>query len=227
MSFEYYGAFAAINFLQQEAGAPKDQAESVGEAIVRHADIGETGNLTSLGQLIQLSTLFGKSTFYYVLVLIQPKSQSRAQAPYYCLWTNGCHTNKGMGMRRTNDKLSMRHRQPESGHMEFPLHMGGQSRRSASMYRPNPVTPNAIITTPSLETTNAHTSYYIVSHSAPAHTKQSSHLPTDPVLPNYSLLATQDAESLAKAVQRDDHRLASKMSQMAKPSGNLKLGPNE
>jgi len=58
MSFEYYGAFVAINFLQHQAGASKDQAESVGEAIIRHADIGETGNLTSLGQLIQFSTLF-------------------------------------------------------------------------------------------------------------------------------------------------------------------------
>lgn len=60
MSFEYYGAFTALSFLQQQAGASKDQAESVTEAIVRHADIGETGTLTSLGQLIQLSTLFGE-----------------------------------------------------------------------------------------------------------------------------------------------------------------------
>jgi cyanamide hydratase family protein with HD domain len=61
MSFEYYGAFVAINFLKS-IGAPSDQAEAVGEAIVRHADIGKTGNLTSLGQLIQLSTLFGESS---------------------------------------------------------------------------------------------------------------------------------------------------------------------
>ncbi|KAH7115961.1 hypothetical protein B0J11DRAFT_584006 [Dendryphion nanum] len=57
MSFEYYGAFLALNFLV-ENGAKKDQAESVAEAIVRHADLGETGELTSLGQLIQLSTVF-------------------------------------------------------------------------------------------------------------------------------------------------------------------------
>lgn len=64
MSFEYYGAFKALNFLR-DSGASKDQAEAVSEAIIRHADLGETGTLTSLGMLIQLSTVFGKfpSTF--------------------------------------------------------------------------------------------------------------------------------------------------------------------
>jgi cyanamide hydratase len=59
MSFEYYGAFKALKFLCDN-GASKDQAEAVSEAIVRHADLGETGTLTSLGMLIQLSTVFGK-----------------------------------------------------------------------------------------------------------------------------------------------------------------------
>jgi cyanamide hydratase len=63
MSFEYYGSFTALNFLRQEADAGRDQAEAVAEAIIRHADIGETGNLTSLCQLVQLTTLFGKSIF--------------------------------------------------------------------------------------------------------------------------------------------------------------------
>ncbi|KAH7088990.1 hypothetical protein FB567DRAFT_322159 [Paraphoma chrysanthemicola] len=57
MSFEYYGAFKALGFLR-ENGAPKDQAEAVSEAIIRHADLGETGTLSSLGMLIQLSTVF-------------------------------------------------------------------------------------------------------------------------------------------------------------------------
>lgn len=59
MSFEYYGAFKALNFLRDN-GASTDQAEAVSEAIIRHADLGETGTLTSLGMLIQLSTVFGK-----------------------------------------------------------------------------------------------------------------------------------------------------------------------
>lgn len=59
MSFEYCGALKAMNFLI-ENGAPKDQAEAVSEAIIRHADLGEIDTLTSLGMLVQLSTVFGK-----------------------------------------------------------------------------------------------------------------------------------------------------------------------
>jgi hypothetical protein len=69
MSFEYYGAFKALNFLL-ENGATRDQAEAVSEAVIRHADLGETGTLTSLGMLIQLSTVFGKSTLIFVCYLL-------------------------------------------------------------------------------------------------------------------------------------------------------------
>jgi cyanamide hydratase len=62
MSFEYYGAFKALNFLRDN-GASKDQAEAVSEAIIRHADLGETGTLSSLGMMIQLSTVFGRFLF--------------------------------------------------------------------------------------------------------------------------------------------------------------------
>jgi cyanamide hydratase len=64
MSFEYFGAFQAMNFLRDN-GASKDQAEAVAEAIVRHADLGETGTLTSLGMVIQLSTVFGEFTDFF------------------------------------------------------------------------------------------------------------------------------------------------------------------
>ncbi|PSN61846.1 cyanamide hydratase, partial [Corynespora cassiicola Philippines] len=57
MSFEFYGAYKALKFLTQNE-APKDQAEAIAEAIIRHADLGDTGTITSLGQLIQLSTVF-------------------------------------------------------------------------------------------------------------------------------------------------------------------------
>ncbi|KAF2685197.1 putative urea hydro-lyase/cyanamide hydratase [Lentithecium fluviatile CBS 122367] len=57
MSFEFYGGFLTLNQLQ-EWGAPKEQAESVAEAIIRHQDLGDVGTITSVGQLIQLSTLF-------------------------------------------------------------------------------------------------------------------------------------------------------------------------
>jgi hypothetical protein len=69
MSFEYYGAFKALNFLR-DTGASKDQAEAVSEAIIRHADLGETGTLSSLGMMIQLSTVFGKFSSFFLIVSI-------------------------------------------------------------------------------------------------------------------------------------------------------------
>lgn len=62
LSFEYWGAIKARTFLS-EHGAPSDQADAVCEAIIRHAELGEIGMITSLGLLIQLTTSFGKSGF--------------------------------------------------------------------------------------------------------------------------------------------------------------------
>ncbi|KAF2121397.1 hypothetical protein BDV96DRAFT_640789 [Lophiotrema nucula] len=57
LSFEFSGGFLALNLLQQ-LGASKSQAESVCEAIIRHQDLGDSGNITSVGQLVQLATVF-------------------------------------------------------------------------------------------------------------------------------------------------------------------------
>jgi cyanamide hydratase family protein with HD domain len=78
MSFEYYGAFKALNFLRDN-GAPADQTEAVSEAIIRHADLGETGTLTSLGMLIQLSTVFGKSPLLVCSIIPKHCLQIRGQ----------------------------------------------------------------------------------------------------------------------------------------------------
>ena len=51
MSFEFYGALKSLSVLQ-ESGAPKDQAEAVAEAIIRHQDFGTEGNITFLAQII-------------------------------------------------------------------------------------------------------------------------------------------------------------------------------
>ena len=61
LSFEFYGGYLALNLLKDELGAPKEQAESVTEAIIRHQDLGESGKITVLGQLLQLATVFGGS----------------------------------------------------------------------------------------------------------------------------------------------------------------------
>lgn len=68
LSFEFHGGLIALDVLQsQEASAiggpdaiaPKDQAESVAEAVIRHQDLCEKGKITALGQLLQLATIFG------------------------------------------------------------------------------------------------------------------------------------------------------------------------
>ena len=61
MSFEFYGGLLALNLLQKDHHAPKAQAESVAEAIIRHQDLGESGKITTLGLCIQFATVFGES----------------------------------------------------------------------------------------------------------------------------------------------------------------------
>ncbi|KAB5577497.1 hypothetical protein GE09DRAFT_1168455 [Coniochaeta sp. 2T2.1] len=59
LSFEFYGGILALNLLQSDPlNAPQSQAEAVAEAIIRHQDIGTVGNITFLGQIIQLATLY-------------------------------------------------------------------------------------------------------------------------------------------------------------------------
>jgi len=62
MSFEFYGGMIALDVLGKE-GAPKAQAESVAEAVMRHQDLGDKGTLTCVGALVQLATIFGLSPF--------------------------------------------------------------------------------------------------------------------------------------------------------------------
>lgn len=58
MSFEFYGGILALRLLREDFGAPQDQAEAVCEAIIRHQDLGHEGNITFLGQVIQLATVY-------------------------------------------------------------------------------------------------------------------------------------------------------------------------
>lgn len=70
ISFEFYGGILALNLLQSTGAiavaspmaAPREQAESVTEAIIRHQDLCQEGKITALGQLLQLATIFG--TFF-------------------------------------------------------------------------------------------------------------------------------------------------------------------
>ncbi|KAK9234980.1 hypothetical protein V1525DRAFT_411355, partial [Lipomyces kononenkoae] len=77
LSFEFYGGLLALDVLQKpdagaglspEAVAPREQAESVAEAIIRHQDLCEVGKITALGQLLQLATIFDNTGSYGDLV---------------------------------------------------------------------------------------------------------------------------------------------------------------
>jgi len=59
MSFEWHGGFMALQKLQG-FGAPRAQAESVCESIIRHQDPGETGTISRMGQLTQIATELGE-----------------------------------------------------------------------------------------------------------------------------------------------------------------------
>ncbi len=67
LSFEYYGGFLAHDIIIKSGGS-QDLAESVTEAIIRHQDFIEDGMITTVGQLIQLSTKLGKEpSFNYLM----------------------------------------------------------------------------------------------------------------------------------------------------------------
>ena len=73
LSFEFSGGYLALDLLQntkssqsqgQTSVAPRDQAESVAEAIIRHQDLCTVGKITAVGQLLQLATIFGRLYFH-------------------------------------------------------------------------------------------------------------------------------------------------------------------
>jgi cyanamide hydratase len=66
MSFEYYGGFLAHNVITQNGGS-QDLAESVTEAIIRHQDFIEDGMITTVGQVIQFSTILGMQNMAFRL----------------------------------------------------------------------------------------------------------------------------------------------------------------
>ncbi|KAJ5917432.1 HD domain containing protein [Penicillium verhagenii] len=79
LSFEFYGGFLALQLLQDSEGsqgssassgsaAPREQAESVAEAIIRHQDLCQVGKITAVGQLLQLATIFDNTGSYADLV---------------------------------------------------------------------------------------------------------------------------------------------------------------
>lgn len=66
MSFDFFGAVVAMGWLRG-LGAEKDCVEAVGEAIIRHQDLGETGEITAVGGCVQVVTVLGEfETFLFL-----------------------------------------------------------------------------------------------------------------------------------------------------------------
>ncbi|KAK6454608.1 uncharacterized protein RJT20DRAFT_130790 [Scheffersomyces xylosifermentans] len=57
MSFEFYGGLLSRDLVLEQTKGDQDFAEAVSEAIIRHQDLGESGFITTLGLVIQLSTI--------------------------------------------------------------------------------------------------------------------------------------------------------------------------
>jgi cyanamide hydratase len=64
MSFDFYGAFLAREFLLNRS-APQDEADAVAEAILRHQDVEVNGTITFIGLIIQLTTLLGNLSYLH------------------------------------------------------------------------------------------------------------------------------------------------------------------
>lgn len=56
MSFEFYGGIVARDFIM-DTTQNKDYAEAIAEAVMRHQDLGESGNITTLGLILQIATI--------------------------------------------------------------------------------------------------------------------------------------------------------------------------
>jgi cyanamide hydratase len=67
LSFEFQGGFISLNLLQALEGEVS-QAEAVCEAIIRHQDLGDTGNITTLTAIIHFATVLDNAGLYPELV---------------------------------------------------------------------------------------------------------------------------------------------------------------
>ncbi|KAK9378684.1 uncharacterized protein V2V93DRAFT_328483 [Kockiozyma suomiensis] len=87
MSFDFYGAFIARDFLIKHE-AVQDSADAVAEAILRHQDVEVSGTITFLGLIIQLTTLLDNAGNF--LSLIAPETIDSVIALYPRLGWSTC-----------------------------------------------------------------------------------------------------------------------------------------
>lgn len=57
MSFEFYGGLISRDLILKHTDGDQDYAEAVAEAVIRHQDLGDSGYITTLGLILQISTI--------------------------------------------------------------------------------------------------------------------------------------------------------------------------
>ncbi|EMG50965.1 DDI3 Cyanamide hydratase DDI3 [Candida maltosa Xu316] len=57
LSFETWGGILSRDLILEQTNGNRDYADAVCEAIVRHQDLGESGYITTLGLILQISTI--------------------------------------------------------------------------------------------------------------------------------------------------------------------------
>lgn len=79
MSFEFYGGLLSRELVLEKTG-DKDFAEAVSEAIIRHQDLGDSGFITTLGLILQISTILDNVGFN--TNLIHPDTLDKVNKTY-------------------------------------------------------------------------------------------------------------------------------------------------
>lgn len=87
LSFEFQGGFEALRVLTQN-GAPQSQAEVVAETVIRHQDVGDTGNLALLTSIAHFATLLDNTGKFAELV--HPDTIRNVVAAWPRLGWTGC-----------------------------------------------------------------------------------------------------------------------------------------
>ncbi|KAK4173630.1 hypothetical protein QBC36DRAFT_245037 [Triangularia setosa] len=87
LSFEFQGGIIALDLLKEYSGS-KPQAEAVAEAIIRHQDLGTVGTITTLGQILQLATVYDNMSLRPYL--IHPDTKVDVNKAYPRKGWSGC-----------------------------------------------------------------------------------------------------------------------------------------
>lgn len=109
----------ALDLVRQQSDASQSEAEAVAEAIIRHQDLGETGKITLLGQLIQLATIYDNMGGN--AALIHPDTKVSVVKAYPRLGWSGCFASTIREENRLKPCRSLRNKIPFQVSWNIPI----------------------------------------------------------------------------------------------------------